>query len=104
MFGSEFNDDIENINGKTTTNHSGGINGGISNGNELIFRIATKPTSSIKKSKNTVDFKTGEKATLSVEGRHDACIALRVPPVLEAVTAAVLCDCMLLENKILRVI
>lgn len=104
MFGSEFNDDIEDTQGKTSTNHSGGINGGISNGNPLVFRIATKPTSSIKKFKNTVDLRTGEKTTLSVEGRHDACIALRVPPVLEAVTAAVLCDCMLLENKISRVV
>lgn len=104
MFGSEFNDDIENVEGKTVTNNSGGINGGISNANELVFRIATKPTSSIKKSKNTVDLRTGEKTTLSVEGRHDACIALRVPPVLEAVTAIVLCDCMLLENKISRII
>ncbi len=104
MYGSEFNDDIADTSGRTVTNHAGGINGGISNGNDLIFRIATKATSSIKKEKQTVDLKTGEKATLSVEGRHDACIALRVPPVLEAITAMVLCDCMLLEQKIGRVI
>jgi chorismate synthase len=104
MYGSEFNDDIDDAAGKTITNHAGGINGGISNGNDLVFRIATKPTSSIKKEKNTVDLKTGEKTTLSVKGRHDACIALRVPPVLEAIAAIVLCDCMLLEQKIARVL
>lgn len=103
MLGSEFNDDIESADGRTTTNHSGGINGGLSNGNQLLFRIATKPTSSIKKEKKTVDLVTGERATLSVEGRHDACIALRVPPVLEAVTAVVLCDCMMMEQKIPRI-
>jgi chorismate synthase len=99
MLGSEHNDEILNLDGKTKSNHAGGINGGITNGNELTFRIAIKPTSSIKIKKETVNLSTGESTELSVSGRHDACIALRVPPVLEAVTAIALADFMLLEQK-----
>jgi chorismate synthase len=104
MFGSEHNDWIENTQGKTTTNHSGGIVGGISNGNELVFRIAIKPTSSTPKEQQTLNIETGEVEAFSVKGRHDLCIALRVPVVLEAVTAFVLADLMLLEQRISRVI
>lgn len=104
MFGSEHNDWIENTQGKTTTNHSGGIVGGISNGNELVFRIAIKPTSSTPKEQQTLNIETGEVEAFSVKGRHDLCIALRVPVVLEAVTAFVLADLMLLEQRIGRVI
>ncbi len=101
--GSENNDSIIDTSGRTETNNAGGINGGISNGNEIQFRVGIKPTSSIKKTKQTVDLKTGESVCISVEGRHDACIALRVPPVLEAITSCVLADLMLLEQKIPRV-
>ena len=101
--GSECNDNILDETGRTETNNSGGINGGITNGNELHFRVAVKPTSSIKKSKKTVDLKTGAQVDISVQGRHDACIALRVPPVLEAVTAFVLADLLLMEQKLDRV-
>ncbi|MDO8553771.1 MAG: chorismate synthase [Candidatus Micrarchaeota archaeon] len=104
MHGSECNDEIVDTNGKTATNNAGGINGGITNGNELLFRVAVKPTSSIKIDKKTVDLKTGERVNLSVAGRHDACIALRVPVVLEAVTAIVLADLMLIEQKMKRII
>lgn len=102
MFGSEHNDALENKAGKTTTNHSGGIVGGISNGNELLFRIAVKPTSSTPKEQHTLNMETGEVEPFSVKGRHDLCIALRVPVVLEAVTACVLADLMLLEQRIPR--
>ena len=103
MFGSEHNDWIESADGKTKTNHSGGVVGGISNGNALVFRIAIKPTSSTPKEQQTLNTETGETEAFSVKGRHDLCIALRVPVVLEAVTAFVLADLMMLEQKIGRV-
>jgi len=104
MFGSEHNDAIENSNGKTRTNHAGGIVGGLTNGNELVFRIAIKPTSSTPKEQNTLNWETGHVENFSVKGRHDLCIALRVPVILEAVTAIVLTDLMLLESKIPRIL
>ena len=104
MYGSEHNDAIENGSGKTRTNHGGGVVGGITNSNELVFRIAIKPTSSTPKIQHTLNVETGETEDFSVKGRHDLCIALRVPVVLEAVTAFVLADLMLLEQKIYRVI
>jgi len=102
MFGSQHNDAIEDTAGKTRTNHAGGVVGGISNGNELVFRIAVKPTSSTPKEQLTLNWETGEQETFSVKGRHDLCIALRVPVVLEAVTALVLADLLLLEQYIPR--
>jgi chorismate synthase len=104
MFGSEHNDAIENINGKTKTNHAGGVVGGITNGNEFVFRIAIKPTSSTPKEQQTLNWDTKEIEPFSVKGRHDLCIALRVPVVLEAVTAIVLADFLMLEQKIKRVL
>ena len=104
MFGSDHNDAIEDSTGKTKTNHAGGVVGGITNSNELVFRIAIKPTSSTPKIQHTLNVETGETENFSVKGRHDLCIALRVPVVLEAVTAFVLADLMLLEQKIGRVI
>lgn len=104
MFGVEHNDAIENMDGKTVTNHAGGIVGGITNGNELVFRIAIKPTSSTPKTQHTLNWETGEQEDFSVKGRHDLCIALRVPVVLEAVTALVLVDLMMLENHIPRIV
>lgn len=97
MFGLEHNDAIINSDGATLTNNAGGIVGGITNGNELIFRIVVKPTSSTPKEQNTLNIETGKVEPFSVKGRHDLCIALRVPVVLEAVTAMVLAD-LLLEN------
>jgi chorismate synthase len=102
MFGSDHNDAIENLEGHTRTNHAGGIVGGITNGNELVFRIAIKPTSSTPKEQTTLNWETGEQEAFAVRGRHDLCIALRVPPVLEAVTAMVLVDLMMREGCISR--
>lgn len=104
MFGSQHNDAIADQTGKTITNHAGGAVGGISNGNELIFRIAIKPTSSTPKEQETFSRETGSREIFSVKGRHDLCIALRVPVVLEAVTALVLADLLLLEQKLPRVL
>jgi chorismate synthase len=104
MRGSLFNDDILDTDGKTASNNSGGINGGITNGNQILVRVSVKPTSSIKKTKRTVDLESGEQVDLSVKGRHDACIALRVPPVLEAVCAIVMADLSLRAQKLARVI
>lgn len=104
MFGSEHNDAIENKDGKTRTNHAGGIVGGISNGNELVFRIAFKPTSSTPKMQNSLNWDTGKTEDFTIKGRHDLCVALRAPVIVEAVTAIVLADFMLLEQKIKRVL
>jgi chorismate synthase len=104
MFGSEHNDAIENTAGKTRTNHAGGVVGGISNGNELVYRIAIKPTSSTPKMQNSLNWATGVMEDFSVKGRHDLCVALRAPVILEAVTAIVLIDLLLLEQKIDRVV
>jgi chorismate synthase len=100
MFGSQHNDAIADMSGKTVTNHAGGVVGGLSNGNELVFRIAIKPTSSTPKEQQTLNWETGNVEPFSVKGRHDLCIALRVPVVLEAVTAVVLADLMMLEGRI----
>ncbi|MBA7546870.1 Chorismate synthase [subsurface metagenome] len=104
MKGSEHNDNIISMDGKTETNNAGGINGGITNGNELVFRIAVKPASSTSKKQRTMNIKTGKLDNLEVQGRHDACIVLRVPVVLEAATAIVLADFMMQEQRFPRII
>ncbi|MBS1640590.1 MAG: chorismate synthase [Bacteroidetes bacterium] len=104
MFGSEHNDAIENMQGQTKTNYAGGIVGGISNGNNLVFRIAVKPTSSTPKEQTSLNWNTEQMEKFSVKGRHDLCVALRAPVIVEAATALVLVDMMLIEQKIKRVI
>ena len=104
MFGVNHNDAIVDAAGITKTNHAGGVVGGYTNGNDLVFRIAVKPTSSTPKVQVTLNWETNEQETFSVKGRHDLCIALRVPVVLEAVTAIVLADLMLIDQKIPRII
>jgi len=104
MFGTEHNDPMVEAGGKTSTNHAGGIVGGITNGNELVFRIVVKPTSSTPKEQQTWNWDSGQVESFSVKGRHDLCIALRVPVVLEAVTAIVLTDLMMLEQKINKIL
>jgi len=104
MTGSEHNDTILESSGKTKSNYSGGINGGITNGNEIYFKVAVKPTSSISKPQQTLNLETGKPENLEIKGRHDTCIALRVPVILEAVTAIVLADLMMLEQRIPRIV
>jgi chorismate synthase len=99
MFGSEHNDRHLDAEGATASNHAGGIVVGISNGNELVFRVAVKPTSSIGKEQETWNFGTNQMDTLQVKGRHDLCIALRVPVIVEAMTALVLADMKLRVNN-----
>jgi len=104
MFGSQHNDAIENMEGKTRTNHAGGIVGGISNGNELVFRISIKPTASTPKEQNSLNWESGKVESFSIKGRHDLCVALRAPVILEAATAVALVDLFLLEQHSNRVI
>ena len=104
MKGSMHNDNIISADGKTETNHAGGINGGITNGNELVFRVPVKPTSSTHQKQRTINMNTGEMEDLEIEGRHDTCIALRVPVVVEAATAVVLADFMLRAGKMERIL
>ncbi len=103
MTGSKHNDNIIDTEGKTETNHAGGINGGISNGNPLVFRAAVKPTSSISLKQKSIDLTTGQPIELQVSGRHDTCIALRTPVIFEATTAIVLADLMFLQQLIPRI-
>lgn len=103
MKGSEHNDALLDENGKTATNHAGGINGGISNGNDLVFRVAVKPTSSIGKSQQSINLKNKQVEELKIKGRHDACIALRVPVVIEAATAIALADLSLIDQQQKRI-
>lgn len=104
MFGIDHNDQIQDATGKTNTNYAGGVVGGITNGNDLIFRVVIKPTSSTPKDQITWNSLTNTQEKFSVKGRHDLCIALRVPVVLEAITAMVLVDLMLLEQRIPRIL
>jgi chorismate synthase len=102
MFGSEHNDAIEDISGKTKTNNAGGIVGGVTNGNELIFRIAIKPTSSTPKEQQSLNTETNAIETFSIKGRHDLCVALRAPVIVEAMTAIVLADLFLVNNALAK--
>lgn len=101
MTGSENNDEFTTKNGKitTTTNNAGGILGGISNGMDIVFRVALKPTSSIAKKQMTVDNK-GKKKTIEIKGRHDPCIAVRAVPIVEAMAGLVIADEYLIQKTI----
>lgn len=92
MKGSEHNDPLVADDGKTSRNGAGGVNGGITNGNPIVFRTAFKPTSSIRKVQHTYNFTKGEVSGLEIPGRHDVCFALRTPVVTEAMAAIVLAD------------
>lgn len=99
MLGSEMNDafffDGDIV--QTITNNNGGINGGITNGMPVVFRCAVKPTPTIAKEQETVDFTKNENTTISAKGRHDPCIVHRARVVVDSITAFVLCD--LLSQK-----
>jgi len=99
MKGSEHNDAIISPDGTTSTNHAGGINGGITNGNAVIFRVAVKPTSSIGLPQQTINLESGNMQELTITGRHDACIALRIPVVLEAAAAIAFADLLLIRRS-----
>ena len=103
MRGSEYNDEFvfdgERI--RTKTNHSGGVQGGITNGEDIVFRVAFKPIPSVMLSQQTVDIQ-GKPVTLEIQGRHDVCVVPRVIPIVEAMAAMVTLDFILLKkcNKI----
>jgi len=104
--GSENNDPFAIRDGRieTTTNNSGGVLGGISNGMPVIVRVAVKPTASISKTQQTVDIERMESDSLTIEGRHDTCIAPRAVPVVESMMAVALCDLAMRAGLIPRVI
>ncbi len=95
MTGSQYNDAILDLSGKTRTNNAGGVNGGISNGNDILFRIALRPAASIGIEQETIDLKTGKMKKIKIKGDHDACYGLRVPVIVNAVCSIVLADLML---------
>lgn len=99
MRGSDNNDQMSN--GKFLTNNAGGILGGISTGQDVVMRIAVKPTPSIAKKQNTMDIH-GDTVDVSIKGRHDPCIVPRIIPVIEAMVALVLYDALLLQERIGR--
>ena len=96
MKGSEHNDPI-GPDARPIKNGAGGVNGGLTSGAPIVFRVAFKPTASISCAQQTFNFETGEMDTLQVKGRHDACFALRCPVIVEAMTAIVLADLALLR-------
>ena len=99
MTGSEHNDEFYNDSGqiRTRTNNSGGTQGGISNGEDIIFQVAFKPTATIGKSQQTVDI-DGNAVTLEATGRHDPCVLVRAPAIVEAMAALVLTDHLLRQQ------
>ena len=99
MNGSDHNDEFVNEEGKvkTRTNFSGGIQGGISNGEDIYFNVAFKPTSTIMMNQESVDLK-GDNVTIKPKGRHDPCVVPRAVPIVEAMTALVLADFYLLNQ------
>ncbi len=102
MRGSENNDPfaIRDDRVVTLTNNAGGILGGISNGMTVVFKVAFKPTSSISRVQRTVDYSKGKDEMISVTGRHDPCIAVRAPPVVEAMAALTVADLMMISGDI----
>jgi chorismate synthase len=100
MRGSQHNDPFIDRNGKTSTNNAAGINGGITNGNEIYFRVVVKPTSSTGVDQETLNFDEGKMTTLRVKGRHDTCIALRMPVIVEAAAAVAMADLILIDRGI----
>lgn len=99
MRGSDYNDTIVENTGRTESNNSGGITGGLTNGNQIVFRTAMRPPSSIGKKQMSFDLKTSKSTILSIEGRHDVCHALRSSIIIEAAASIALCDLYLISNR-----
>ena len=97
MFGSKHNDQFDSE-GKTITNFSGGIQGGISNGMDIFFNVAFKPVATIMKSQKTIN-KDGDSKEMKGKGRHDPCVVPRAVPIVESMTALVILDNMLINNS-----
>ena len=89
--GSEVNDILKNIDGKTHTNNSGGIQGGISNGNDIYFNVVFKPVATIMKGQKSINSE-GDSVVIEPKGRHDSCVVPRAVPIVESMTALVLID------------
>lgn len=102
QYGSQNNDPfiLKDQKIATATNHEGGINGGITNGMPIVFRVAIKPTASISQKQKTVNLDTVQETELVIKGRHDPCIAVRAVPVVEAAAAAEITDILLGEHKL----
>ena len=98
LLGSEYNDPIINKDGKTLSNNNGGVNGGVSNGNDIVINVFVKPTPSIYKEQETFNFEANEVKTLQIRGRHDSAIVERAMIVLENAVAIALCDLHLLQK------
>ena len=97
MYGSEHNDQFDSE-GKTVTNFSGGIQGGISNGMDIFFNVGFKPVATIMKSQKTIN-RDGDKKEIKGKGRHDPCVVPRAVPIVESMAALVILDNLLLNNK-----
>ncbi len=100
--GDTYNDSYINEDGETITNYSGGINGGISNGNEIVFKVAAKPPSSISMKQKTWDYNAFDMTNLEIKGRHDVSFALRLPPIIEAAAALAIADLWLIDKALYR--
>jgi chorismate synthase len=98
MKGSDYNDVLIDISGRTISNNCGGITGGLSNGNQILFRVAFRPPSSIMKKQQSLNLKTGKPEDLLIRGRHDVCPVLRASVIVEAAAAVALCDLMLINK------
>ncbi|HNT94040.1 MAG: chorismate synthase [Bacteroidales bacterium] len=99
-YGSVHNDPFVDARGKTSTNNAGGINGGITNGNDLVMRVSVKPAASTGVPQKTFDTATGEMTELEITGRHDTCIARRIPVILESAVAIGLADLLMTDRGI----
>ena len=100
LLGSQYNDPIINNSGRTLTNNNGGVNGGVSNGNDIIVNVFVKPTASIYKEQQTFDFEANKVLPLEIKGRHDSAIVERAMIVLENAVAIALCDLYLLNKAL----
>lgn len=100
LLGSQYNDPIISASGKTSTNNNGGVNGGVSNGNDIVINVFVKPTPSIYKEQMTFDFSENEVKSLQIKGRHDSAIVERAMIVLENAVAIALCDLYLLNKAL----